>query len=332
MYLRQFIPMASARLKIAPEIEYQLRKAKYGVFNHSAVQICAWTKKSLHSEGVCYKQQFYGIDTHRCVEFSPAAALCENNCLFCWRPMEFMRFRKMRNSEADEPEAIYHNLLAERKKLLTGYPGDGKTDLKKHAEALIPTHFAISLSGEPTLYPKLPEMVKFLKNLPDTRSIFVVTNGQEPEMLEKLSLSPPTQLYLSVNAPNKALFDKINRPGRKDAWARFNRSLEIFSRTNARRVLRMTIIKGMNMDGKLAKHYAGIIAKAKPHFVEVKAYMWIGFSRNRLGQEKMPFHKEIVEFAEKIAAESGYEIIDEKRDSRIVLLGSRDERIDRFIK
>jgi tRNA wybutosine-synthesizing protein 1 len=324
--------MASARLKIAPEIEYQLRKAKYGVFNHSAVQICAWTKKSLHSEGVCYKQQFYGIDTHRCVEFSPAAALCENNCLFCWRPMEFMRFSEMPASEADDPQVIYKNLLAERKKLLTGYPGDGKTDLKKHAESLVPTHFAISLSGEPTLYPKLPEMVKFLKNLPDTRSIFVVTNGQEPEMLEKLSLSPPTQLYLSVNAPNKALFGKINRPGRKDAWARFNRSLEIFSRTNARRVLRMTMIKGMNMDGKLAKHYAGIIAKAKPHFVEVKAYMWIGFSRNRLGQEKMPFHKEIVEFAEKIAAESGYEIIDEKRDSRIVLLGSRDERIDRFIK
>lgn len=323
--------MAAKKLKMSAKTENQLRKAKYGVFNHSAVQICAWTKKSLHNEGVCYKQKFYGIDCHRCMEFSPAAALCENNCIFCWRPMEFMRFRNMKPDEADEPKVIYEKLLAERRKLLSGYPGDGKTDLRKHAEALLPSHFAISLSGEPTLYPKLPQLVKFLRSLPQTKSIFIVTNGQEPAMLASLSKSPPTQLYISVNAPNRALFRKINRPSRKDAWERFIRSLAIFSRMKTRRVLRMTMIKGMNMDDAFVNQYAALIRKAKPHFVEVKAYMYIGFSRERLKIGNMPFHRDVRPFAEKLAEATGFEIADEKQDSRIVLLENPRERIGRCI-
>jgi tRNA wybutosine-synthesizing protein 1 len=323
--------MVAKKLKMDGKTESQLRKAKYRVFNHAAVQVCAWTKKSLHNEGACYKQQFYGIDTHRCMEFSPAAALCENNCIFCWRPMEFMRFRRMRMNEADEPRTVYEKLLAERRKLLSGYPGDGKTDMHKHSEALVPSHFAISLSGEPTLYPKLPQLVKFLRSLPQTKSIFIVTNGQEPAMLASLSKSPPTQLYISVNAPNRALFRKINRPSRKDAWERFIRSLAIFSRMKTRRVLRMTMIKGMNMDDAFVNQYAALIRKAKPHFVEVKAYMYIGFSRERLKIGNMPFHRDVRPFAEKLAEATGFEIADEKQDSRIVLLENPRERIGRCI-
>jgi len=319
-------------LKMDPKTENQLKKAKYGVFNHSAVQICAWTKKSLHEEGVCYKQKFYGVACHRCMEFSPAAAFCENSCIFCWRPMEFMRFRKMKPGEADEPEAIYEGLMKERRKLLSGFPGDGKTDIRKHEESLRPAHFAISLSGEPTLYPKLPELVRFLKSLPETKSVFVVTNGQEPEMLSKLARSPPTQLYISVNAPNKALFKRINRPVRRDAWPRFVRSLEILSKMKTRRVLRMTMIKGINMDASLAEGYADIIRRAKPHFVEVKAYMWIGFSRRRLGQENMPLHHDVRSFAEKIAYVTGFSVADEKSDSRVVLLENPEEAIEREIR
>ena len=319
------------RLKIDHKTEQQLRKAHYGVFNHSAVQICAWTKKSLHNEGFCYKQQFYGIPTHRCMEFSPAAALCENNCIFCWRPMEFMRLAKFKRKEADSPKEIYEKLLAERRKLLSGFPGDGKTDAKKHAESLLPSHFAISLSGEPTLYPKLPQLVKFLKALPQTRSVFVVTNGQEPTMLEKLARSPPTQLYISVNAPNETLFKKINGPLYKDAWKRFLRSLAIMSRMKTRRVLRMTMIKDINMDDRLIDEYAALVRKAKPHFVEVKAYMWIGFSQRRLKKENMPFHKDVRAFAEKIARASGFDVADEKADSRVVLLKAKAPQIKTFI-
>ncbi|NIO20864.1 MAG: 4-demethylwyosine synthase TYW1 [Candidatus Aenigmarchaeota archaeon] len=324
--------MNMSKLRIEPKIEKQLRNAKYGVHNHSAVQICTWTKKSLHNEGFCYKQKFYGIDTHRCMEFSPSAVFCGYNCIFCWRPMEFMRFRGMEADEADDPREIYERLLEERRKLLSGFPGDGKTDMKKHEESLKPNHFAISLSGEPTIYPKLPELVEFLKNLPETRSVFIVTNGQEPEMMAKLSKSPPTQLYLSVNAPNQMLFEMINRPSSENGWERFLRSLGIFSKMETRRILRLTMIRGMNMDPPYIKQYADLIQKANPHFIEVKAYMWIGFSRNRLRERNMPSHEDIRNFSKEIEKITGFKILDEKEDSRVVLLANEKEKIGKFIK
>ncbi|MCD6590595.1 MAG: 4-demethylwyosine synthase TYW1 [Candidatus Aenigmarchaeota archaeon] len=320
-------------IQILPQVEKQLKNAHYGVYNHSAVQICTWTKKSLHNEGFCYKQKFYGIDCHRCMEFSPAAVFCQQNCIFCWRPMEFMSLKDMKPEEVDDPKTIHEKLLEERKKLLSGFPGDGKTDMKKFKEALIPNHFAISLSGEPTIYPKLPELVKFLRNLPQTKSIFIVTNAQEPEMMQRLVDEDglPTQLYISVNAPNEELFKKINRPAYKNAWSRFLRSLKIYSKMKTRRLMRMTMIKGMNMGDSLIREYAKIIERANPHFIEVKAYMWIGYSRKRLKQENMPLHEEIVEYAKKLEKHTHFKIIDEKKDSRIVLLQNQKEKINRQI-
>ena len=33
-------------IQITPAAKQKLKKAKYGVFNHSAVELCHWTKKS----------------------------------------------------------------------------------------------------------------------------------------------------------------------------------------------------------------------------------------------------------------------------------------------
>ncbi len=321
-------------LGIEPKIEKQLRNAKYGIYNHSAVQICTWTKKSLHSEGVCYKEKFYGIDCHRCMEFSPAAVFCQQNCIFCWRPMEFMGPRKIEDEQADEPDVIYEKLVEERKKLLSGFPGDGKTDMKKFGEAQIPNHFAISLSGEPTLYPKLPRLVRFLRGLPQTRSVFIVTNAQEPDMFKRLVKEDglPTQLYVSVNAPNRMLFEMVNRPSYENAWERFLTSLEIFRKMETRRVLRLTMIKGMNMDDMFLDQYADLIEQANPHFLEIKAYMWIGFSRKRLSENNMPSHEEIRNYARKLEERTNFGIADEKEDSRVVLLASGKEKVTRFIE
>jgi tRNA wybutosine-synthesizing protein 1 len=247
--------------------------------------------------------------------------------------MEFMRFRRMKAKESDEPEEIYEKLIETRKKLLSGFPGDGITNLKKQRESLKPTHYAISLSGEPTLYPKLPQLIRFLKSRPGMKSVFVVTNGMEPSMFERMEGEGlPTQLYVSVNAPNKELFKKINRPMYKDGWERFLRSLAIFSRLKTRRVLRLTMIRGMNMDFSFVRQYADLIKKANPHFIEVKAYMWIGFSRKRLKEENMPSHSEVKKFAIGIEKSTDFEIADEKEDSRVVLLQNKKERIERFIK
>jgi tRNA wybutosine-synthesizing protein 1 len=80
---------------------------------------------------------------------------------------------------------------------------------------------------------------------------------------------------------------------------------------------------------KNAERYGIIIKKANPTYVEVKAYMHVGFSRLRLGFENMPSHKDIQEFSVQIAGKTGYKKIDESTESRVVLL-SRLERAARF--
>ena len=64
------------------------------------------------------------------------------------------------------------------------------------------------------MYPKLPELIRYLKSLKQTKSIFLVTNGQEPDMIKKMADEDalPTQLYLSTNAADSESFIKINRP------------------------------------------------------------------------------------------------------------------------
>ena len=37
------------------------------------------------------------------------------------------------------------------------------------------------------MYPKLPELIKYLKSLEETKSIFLVTNGQEPDMIQAIA-------------------------------------------------------------------------------------------------------------------------------------------------
>lgn len=72
------------------------------------------------------------------------------------------------------------------------------------------------------------------------------------------------------------------------------------------------------------KGYAELIKIAKPKFIEVKAYMFVGSSTQRLEIKNMPRHNEIMEFAKKIAKLSKYKIVDEKKESRVVLLMKKD--------
>ena len=135
-------------IQITPKISSQLKKAKYGVSDHSTVELCHWTKKSFKGEGDCYKMKFYGITTHRCMEFSPAGMYCENRCVYCWRPMEFYNSMQMPQDKVATPEEIVTNLMEERRKLIMGHYGDPRQDRKKLDESLLPSHYAISLSGE----------------------------------------------------------------------------------------------------------------------------------------------------------------------------------------
>ena len=322
-------------IQITPQLKAKLQKAKYGVYNHSAVELCHWTKKSFANEGNCYKHKFYGISTHQCMEMTPTAMNCENRCIYCWRPTEFYDTLEMPEELVDEPDVIVEQLMVERKKLINGYYGHTKNDKKKLDESLLPAHYAISLSGEPTMYPKLPLLIRYLKSLKATKSIFLVTNGQEPAMLKRLAAEDalPTQIYLSTNASNKKMFHRINRPMHKDAWERWCESLQFIATVNTRTVLRMTLIRGYNDDAGFADEFAEMMTEGNPHFIELKSYMHIGMSNQRLEQEHMLEMNEVRAFAAQLCEKTPtFKAMDESEVSRIVVLQNQSRYTDRWIK
>jgi len=292
-----------------------LKRQHYKLFGHSSVKLCHWTKAALYKNQVCYKQKFYGIESHRCLQFTPSTVWCDQNCVFCWRPLtKHMDFPK----EFDEPAEIIDEAIKQQRILLSGY-GEFREKIgdKRLEEANNPNNAAISLSGEPTLYPKLSDLIDELHKR--KFSTFLVTNGMHPEVLEKITL--PTQLYLSLEAPNEKTHKKINAPSIKDSWQRLNKSLALFPSLKTRKAIRITAIKGLNMSNEA--ELASLIKKASPDFVEVKAYMFVGYSRKRLAQENMPFHSEVRDFAERINSQLNYNIADESKASRVVLLSKK---------
>jgi tRNA wybutosine-synthesizing protein 1 len=85
-----------------------------------------------------------------------------------------------------------------------------------------------------------------------------------------------------------------------------------------RKAIRLTLVKGLNM--KDPSGYARLIEKANPQFIEVKAYVCVGYSRERLKLENMPSHLEIQKFAGELSNLLGYRVADESETSRVVLL------------
>jgi tRNA wybutosine-synthesizing protein 1 len=298
-----------------------LEKQHYEIIgNHSAVKICSWTKRSLRDQDRCYKEQFYGIRSHLCCQMSTTVGYCMNKCIFCWRPMEYTDGAEMNPQECDDPDEVIELSKKAQKKLLSGFGGFENTNKDKWKAASDPMHFAISLTGEPTIYPRLNEMIRELHRRGKTT--FVVSNGMLPDRIA--NIEPPTQLYISVDAPNEALFKKIDHSEYPDGWQRLMKTLDILKdmKEKTRTTLRLTLIKGYNMVSP--EEWAEVIKRPNAMFVEVKAYMFVGFSRKRLKIENMPRHEEVVKFAEEICKYSSYKIIDQKLGSRVVLLMKED--------
>jgi len=269
------------------------------------------------------------------MEMTPTAMNCENRCVYCWRPTEFYDTLEMPEYLVDEPDMIINNLLEERRKLVVGHYGNTKTDKLKLDESLFPQHYAISLSGEPTMYPKLPSLIKYLRTLDNTKSIFLVTNGQEPEMLQRLidEGALPTQLYLSTNASNKKMFTLINRPRYTDAWSRWQKSLELLSRMDTRTVLRMTMIRNFNDSTNYLHEFADLIRRGNPHFIEIKSYMHIGMSTQRLERSDMLEMDEIRNYSRLLCGSlDSFAKMDESEISRIVVLQNLKRYTERWIE
>tara|TARA_Y100000034_G_C6903647_1_gene418712 strand:- start:2643 stop:3590 length:948 start_codon:yes stop_codon:yes gene_type:complete len=297
----------------------ELEKQGYRIVgNHSAIKICLYCKRCLRGEDVCYKNKFYGINSNQCVQMSPVIDTCSLRCQWCWRDVDNTSTEL--KGKIDSPSEIIEGCIKAQREILQGFKGNKKTDIKNFEEAMNPQHFAISLTGEVTYYPLLPELIKELGKRNMTS--FVVTNGTNPSMIKKLIKTPLTQLYITLPAPNEKVFKEVCRPLIKNAWKNIQESLSLLKHFK-RSTIRLTLVKDYNMLDP--EGYAELIEKANPKFLEVKAGMAVGYARYRLKYTQMPLSKEIREFSEKLAKLCNLKIVDEKKESRVCLLMKEDK-------
>jgi tRNA wybutosine-synthesizing protein 1 len=232
---------------------------------------------------------------------SPSIAFCHHKCLFCWRDVSITSTTW--EEEFDEPGEIIDDCIKAQRKLLVGYFGNPNANSQKIKEAQNPTN------------PAIGDLLEEYKKRNFTT--FLVSNGLSPEKLENIKIEP-TQLYLSLDAPNAKIYRDICDPQVKNGWNALNKSLELLSSFKCRTVIRMTCVSGYNMTNP--EEYARIIRESNPDFVEIKAYMFVGSSRERLKFDNMPRNDDLYRFAQSIAVLCGRKIVDQSPESRVVLL------------
>jgi tRNA wybutosine-synthesizing protein 1 len=310
-----------------------LTKQGYTIIgSHSGVKICRWTKSALRGRGSCYKNSFYGIKSHLCMETTPSLS-CSNKCVFCWRHGTNPVSTTWR-WQVDDPQMIFDGAKEghyKKIKMLRGVPG---VRAERFEEAMRIKHCALSLVGEPIFYPRINEFVGLLHG--EGISSFLVCNAQHPDQLA--SLRRVTQLYVSIDASNRDSLRRIDRPLHRDFWERFQRCLDILreKRFIQRTVFRLTLVKGFNIEQEV-EGYADLVQKGLPCFVEVKGVTYCGTSSSAgagLTMQNVPFYEEVVAFVEALDAALarrglGYGIAAEHAHSCCVLLASKRFLIDR---
>jgi len=292
-----------------------LKKQHYVMLGqHSATKLCHWVREKLINKRPCYKETFYGIQCHRCMQIAPCVSNCTQSCLFCWR------YREGTSTEpinVDDPVDMIDRAIEAQRKLVSGFKGDERCDLGMWEEAREPKHVAISLSGEPTLYERLPDLIEYCRKI--NLTTFLVTNGTLPKVLQDLD-PLPDQLYVTLAAPNEEVHKRLCVPLKKEDWSNLMETLRILPSLDTRKVIRHTLVRGWNMCN--VKNYGKLDKMADPDFIEAKAYMFVGYSRQIMNLDNMPSHKEILDFSSKLSDTTGYPMIDEKGDSRVALLSS----------
>ncbi|NLC91519.1 MAG: 4-demethylwyosine synthase TYW1, partial [Methanocorpusculum parvum] len=133
----------------------------------------------------------------------------------------------------------------------------------------------------------------------------------------------PTQLYLSLDAVDVSSYERICRPIGDPAamWANIQKSLALLRKKEVegiRTAVRITLVMGYN--DTQAAGFARLIEEAGPLFVEVKGYMYLGYSRMRLTEMHVPDMETIRSFAAEVAKLCNYDIMDENAASRVVCL------------
>ncbi|MHA2154261.1 MAG: radical SAM protein [Candidatus Hodarchaeales archaeon] len=315
-----------------PKMQTLLKKQKYQISGkNTAVKKCRWTHNSLREDRYCYKH-FYGIKSHQCIQFSPVL-ICNFLCKFCWRIHEsdigvenmFRNYDPQDQENLkeifDSPKDVVDALFVSQQKIICGYKPYVAS--QKYDEAMNPKHATLSLTGEPFLYPWIPELIQELKKRELT--VFIVTNGSVPSTLQSIleKRAYPTQLYITLPTPGVENFLKVHRPLEKEkALENIYKSLRIIGKgVPFRTVARLTVAEGLNLIDP--EGYTEMISgMMKPSFIEVKGVVHVGAAEKRLPRTAMPTHSRIVNFAKQLEKLTGYKIVAESEVSRLVILSN----------
>jgi len=308
---------------VTPLLRKTLTKQGYKIIGtHSGVKLCRWTKSMLRGRGGCYKHTFYGIDSHRCMEATPSLA-CANKCVFCWRHHSNPVGTEWR-WKMESAEFIFNGAVENHRKMINEFKGVPGVLPDKLEEGMTVKHCALSLVGEPIMYPEINKFVRLLHN--EKVSSFLVTNAQFPEAIR--DMDPTTQLYVSVDASTKESLKKIDRPLFKDFWERFLESLKELKNKGQRTVYRLTLVKGWNAEEM--DNYAKLVELGQPDFIEIKGVTFCGSSKaSTLTMENVPWHTEVVRFVNDLVSRlDSYSIASEHEHSNCVLVANKKFNVD----
>jgi len=256
------------------------------------------------------------------MEMTPSLA-CANKCVFCWRHHTNPVGNEWR-WVTDKPEFILQQAMENHKKMvkeMKGVPGVKKERLEDASRI---RHCALSLVGEPIMYPHINEYVKLLHS--NNISSFLVTNAQFPDRIKQME--PITQLYVSIDASTQDSLKAIDPPLFKDFWERYLASLKALRNKAQRTVYRLTLVKSFNMN-EIAE-YAHLVALGLPTLIELKGVTFCGTaSASNLTMKDVPFHEEVRNFAKSLVKylEADYEIACEHVHSCSVLLAHKQLKI-----
>lgn len=225
----------------------------------------------------------------------------------------------------DPPEMLVEGGIKRHVAMINQLRGVPGVVPERFEEAFKPRHCALSLVGEPIVYPEINRFCKLLHER--GISSFLVTNAQFPEQIE--NLVPVTQLYISCDAATKEDLKAVDRPIFEDFWERFTTSIDALAHKPQRTVFRLTLVAKMNMTG--IAEYAALVRRGRPDFVEIKGVTFCGSGKtNPLTMANVPWHDDVVEFStqlcEAIGAVDGleYGVASEHEHSNCVLLARKD--------
>ncbi len=313
------------------ELKQVLQRQGYQILGKSTfVKKCYWTHQRLRANRNCYKK-YYGIQSHRCIQ-ATASVICNFSCVFCWRTKhddvglgrnytEELRYNSDLHVKLfDSPDEVVENLIHGWKRIISGYKADVSPELWEEAED--PKHVALSLNGEPMIYPFMVDLVKKLKEKGMT--VFIVTNGSFPERIKEFKEKDiwPTQLYVTLPPPDEEDFYRTFRPNNREQWNKIMETLDLLGAISeeTRKVARLTVAKGYNL--KDVEGYARLIRKMDADFVEIKGVVHVGAALNRIERSAMPTHEEVKYFSNHLADLLGYRLVAESPDSTLVILTS----------